>query len=69
MTLLYESSGLRVIDCASHSTFLSSPADCLYGRRSFFLLDRHTLQMLGWPDTRCLYSTLEKEEVPQTFME
>lgn len=29
----------------------------------------HALQMLGWPDTHCLSSTLEKEEVPQIVMD
>ena len=43
--------------------------ETVYGQSSFFLLDHHTLQMLGWPDTQCLYGTYEKEEVPQIFME
>lgn len=42
---------------------------CRHGQSSSSLLDRHALQMLGWPDTHCLSSTLEKEEVPQIVMD
>lgn len=55
---------------ASSRLYLScSPADCRHGQSSSFLLDHHALQMLGWPDTHCLSSTLEKEEVPQIVMD